>query len=163
MVMTDLLAEISRLHVPNPPATPDQLDAFEQRMGWRLDPDLRAFYLHCDGARLFAQRDPTLGFVDPAFTFLPLSRIARARVVMRDEDTDQAGPSSWYALCEVRDSNYILLDVSQQPGGRYPIRDGYNEAFPDPEYCAPIATSFQEFLTGALRSNGRWFWLRPEE
>ncbi|NPC74476.1 SMI1/KNR4 family protein [Corallococcus exiguus] len=161
--MNELLDEISRLHAPNPPATPEQLDAFEQRVGWRLDPDLRAFYLYCDGARLFAQRDPTFGFVDPAFTFLPLSRIARARVVMCDEDSDQAGPPSWYAICEVRDSNYILLDVSHQEGRRYSVRDGYNEAFPDPEYCARIASSFQEFLAGALRSQGRWFWLRTEE
>ncbi|NNB95041.1 SMI1/KNR4 family protein [Corallococcus exiguus] len=161
--MNELLEEISRLHVPNPPATPAQLDAFEQRVGWRLDPDLRVFYLHCDGARLFAQRDPTFAFVDPTFTFLPLSRIVRARVIMRDEDTDQAGPPSWYAICEVRDSNYVLLDVSQQEEGRYPIRDGYNGAFPDPAYCARIASSFQEFLAGALQSNERWFWLRTEE
>ncbi|WP_338280510.1 SMI1/KNR4 family protein [Corallococcus caeni] len=160
--MTGLLEEVSRLHAPNPPATPAQVAEFEQRVGWRLDPDLRAFYLHCDGARLFAQRDPTFGFVDPAFTFLPLSRIRRARVVMRDEDTEQAGPPSWYAICEVRDSNYILLDVSQQHGGRYPIRDGYNEAFPDPDYCTQIAGSFEEFLKGALGSKGRWFWLRTE-
>ncbi|RKH42596.1 SMI1/KNR4 family protein [Corallococcus sp. AB050B] len=161
--MTELIEEISLLHVPNPPATPEQLDAFEQRVGWRLDPDLRAFYLHCDGARLFAQRDPTFGFVDPAFTFLPLSRIDRARVVMRDEDRDQVGPSSWYAICEVRDSNCILLDASHQEEERYPIRDGYNEAFPDPAYCEQIASSFQEFLAGALRSQGRWFWLRSED
>lgn len=154
--MTALLEEVSQRHFPNPPASPAQLDAFEQRVGWRLDPDLRAFYLHCDGADLFDR-------MDPAFTFLPLSRIHRARVVMRSDDTDRAGPASWYALCEVRDSNYILLDVSQQQGGRYSIRDGYNEAFPDPAYCRQIADSFSGFLDGALRSNQRWFWLRKEE
>ncbi|RYZ40465.1 MAG: SMI1/KNR4 family protein [Myxococcaceae bacterium] len=156
MSMTALLDEVVRQHFPNPPATLEQLDAFEQRTGWRLDPDLRAFYLRCDGANLFDR-------TDPAFTFLPLSQLHRARVVMRQDDTDRSGPSSWYAICEVRDSNYILLDVSQQQDGRYPIRDGYNEAFPDPSYCRPIAASFSEFLSGALRSNQRWFWLRVDK
>ncbi|MCP3102682.1 SMI1/KNR4 family protein [Myxococcus sp. K15C18031901] len=159
MEMDRLLAEVSRLHHPNPPATPEQIEAFERSVGWRLDPDLRAFYLHCDGADLFDPRTPT--FRDPAFSFLPLTKIRRARVVMLQDDTDKSGPASWYAVCEVRDSNYILLDVSHQEAGRYPIRDGYREGFPDADYCRQIAASFGEFLEGALRSEGRWFWLRP--
>ena len=151
--MAPLLEEVSRLHFPNPPATHEQIAAFEQRVGWRLDPDLRAFYLHCDGADLFDR-------LDFEFRFYPLARLHRARVVMRKSDTDAAGPASWYALGEVQDSNFILLDVSQQHEGRYPIRDGYNEAFPHPDYCRQIAGSFSEFLAGALRSEGQWFWLR---
>ncbi|MFY2560076.1 SMI1/KNR4 family protein [Corallococcus terminator] len=159
MNMAELLAEVSRLHSPNPPATPEQIEAFEQRVGWSLDPDLRAFYLHCDGADLFDPRVPT--FRDPAFSFIPLSGIQRARVVMSQSDTDKAGPASWYAVCAVRDSNYILLDVSDQESGRYPLRDGYREGFPDPDYCPLIVASFSAFLAGALRSNGTWFWLPP--
>ncbi|AKF80294.1 hypothetical protein MFUL124B02_10360 [Myxococcus fulvus 124B02] len=150
--LPDLLAEVTRLHHPRPPATPEQIEAFEQRVGWRLDPDLRAFYLYCDGADLFDR-------VDPAFSFVPLAELQRARVVMRRRDTDDAGPADWYALCRVRDSNFILLDVSEQHEGRYPLRDGYNEAFPDPAYCPRIATSFRSFLAGALQSGERWFWL----
>ncbi|WP_095957370.1 SMI1/KNR4 family protein [Corallococcus macrosporus] len=150
--MKDLLAELSRLHFPNPPATPEQIEAFEDSAGWRLDPDLRAFYLHCNGARLFDR-------IDPAFAFVPLSELRRARLVMRNDDSEEGGPASWYALCRVRDSNFILLDVSEQHEGRYPLRDGYNEAFPDPDYCPKIATSFRAFLMGALRSEERWFWL----
>jgi len=151
--MAPLLEEVSRLHFPNPPATHEQIAAFEQRVGWRLDPDQRAFYLHCDGADLFDR-------LDFEFRIYPLAQIHRARVVMRKSDTDAAGPASWYALGEVQDSNFILLDVSQQHEGRYPIRDGYNEAFPHPDYCRQIAGSFSEFLAGALGSEGQWFWLR---
>ncbi|MCY1046613.1 SMI1/KNR4 family protein [Corallococcus sp. bb12-1] len=154
--MTALLEEVSRLHFPNPPATEAQIEAFEQRVGWRLDPDLRAFYLHCDGADLFDR-------IDPAFSFYPLAKVRRARVVLLKNDTDKAGPASWYAVCEVQDTNYIFLDVSQQAGGRYPIRDGYREAFPDPAYNRQIADSFSGFLEGALNSNESWFWLRGEE
>ncbi|RKH88789.1 SMI1/KNR4 family protein [Corallococcus sp. AB045] len=154
--MSALLEEVSRLHFPNPPATPSEIEAFEQSVGWRLDPDLRAFYLHCDGAKLFDR-------ADPAFFFYPLAKIRRARVVLLKEDTDRAGPASWYAVCEVRDTNYIFVDVSQQAEGRYSIRDGYREAFPDPAYNRQIAGSFSEFLGGALRSNEEWFWLQTEE
>ncbi|RJS19982.1 SMI1/KNR4 family protein [Corallococcus sp. H22C18031201] len=150
--MAELLAEVSRSHFPNPPATVAQIAEFEARVGWRLDPDLRAFYLHCDGARLFDR-------IDPTFYFFPLAELRRARVTMRQDDSDRAGPASWYALGEVQDSNFILLDVSEQPAGRYPIRDGYNEAFPHPDYCRRIADSFSEFLRGALASRGTWFWL----
>ncbi|NOK36815.1 SMI1/KNR4 family protein [Corallococcus exercitus] len=152
MSMSALLEEVSRLHHARHPATPAQVDAFEQRVGWRLDADLRAFYLHCDGADLFDR-------AGPAFSFPPLSELRRARVVMSQDDTDKAGPASWYAICEVRDGNFILLDVSQQHDGRYPLRDGFREGFPNPTQCQ-ISSSFSEFLEGALRSNGRWFWLK---
>ncbi|RYZ41674.1 MAG: SMI1/KNR4 family protein [Myxococcaceae bacterium] len=156
MLMAELLSEVSRLHFPNPPASPEQIEAFERSVGWRLDPDLRAFYLHCDGARLFDR-------LDPAFSFYPLAMIRRARVVLLQSDTDKAGPASWYAVCAVRDTNYIFLDVSQQVEGRYPLRDGYREAFPDPSFNRQIANSFSEFLAGALASNEEWFWLQDEE
>lgn len=148
-----LLEEVLRQHFPNPPATPAQIDAFEHRMGWCLDPDLRAFYLNCDGAALYDR-------VEPPFRFLSLAEIVRARVYLRGTDADEAGPATWYTVCTVLDGNCIILDVSHQEAGRYPIRDGYLEAFPRPEYCRQIAGSFSEFLAGALNSQGDWFWLR---
>ncbi len=51
--MSRLLEEVSREHFPHSPATPEEIEEFEQRVGWKLDPDLRAFYLHCNGAELF--------------------------------------------------------------------------------------------------------------
>jgi hypothetical protein len=34
--------------LPNRPTTPEEIAKFEQRVGWKLDPDLRAFYLRRD-------------------------------------------------------------------------------------------------------------------
>lgn len=155
--MRELLETISRNHTPSPPATPEEIGSFEQRMGWRLDSDLRAFYLHCNGARLF--RTPT----DCPYWLLPLSRIIRARVAMFGErnDDDSHGPASVYALCDVQDGNYVLLDVAHPTDGRYPLIDGDHEAWPDPHYCAQLAGSFSEFLEKALRSQGRQFWVQP--
>lgn len=154
MPLESLLEAISRHHFPNPPAPLQELEAFERRVGWRLDPDLRAFYLHCNGAELF--RKP-----DSPYRLLSLSQVIRARVAIFGPrgDDDAHGPAAWYALCALHDGNFALVDVATSREGRYPILDGYAEAFPDPAYCKPIAGSFSEFLEGALRSDGRWFWL----
>jgi hypothetical protein len=48
--MSLLLEEVSRDYFPHPPATPEEIAEFEQRVGWRLDPDLQTIYLHCNGA-----------------------------------------------------------------------------------------------------------------
>jgi hypothetical protein len=80
------------------------------------------------------------------YRILPLSESVRARVAIRGEDDDQWGPPSRSAICYVQDGNYVVLDVSQQENGRSPLVDGYHEAWPDPEYCGPAASSFSEFL-----------------
>jgi hypothetical protein len=153
--MKRLLEAISRDHFPSPPASPEEIEEFERRMGWRLDPDLRSFYLHCNGARLF--KAPT----DCPYWILPLSKIVRARVAMfgKRNDDDAHGPASVYALCDVQDGNYVLVDVAHQENDRYPLIDGDHEAWPDPAYCEQITHSFSEFLEKALRSMGRQFWL----
>ncbi|WNG31249.1 SMI1/KNR4 family protein [Cystobacter fuscus] len=151
--MSRLLAEISRDHFPYPPATPEAIAAFEHRVGWKLDPDLRAFYLHCDGAELI-ERLP-----DSPYQILPLADIVRARVAIYGEDDDQWGPASVYALCDVQDGNYVLVDVARQQDGRYPLIDGYHEAWPDPKYCSQVARSFSEFLEQVLRTRRNLYWL----
>jgi hypothetical protein len=130
MSLQALLEEVSRHHFPYPPATAEEIEAFERRMGWRLDSDLRAFYLHCNGAELF-ERVP-----ECPYRILPLSEITRARVAIFEEDDDQYGPASVYAL--------------------------WHEAWPDPEYCKQITHSFSEFLERALRSEGYQFWLKQD-
>lgn len=155
--MSKLLSEVSRHHYPYPPATPAEIDAFEQRMGWRLDPDLREFYLHCNGAELFERRP------EMPYRLLPLAEIRRARVAIFGEDDDKWGPASMYAICDVQDGDYVLIDVGRKENERYPIIDGNHEAFPDPVYCERIASSFSEFLEMALHSQGRLFYLQIEQ
>jgi len=85
-----------------------------------MDPDLRAFYLHCNGAELI-ERLP-----DCPYQILPLSKIKRARVAIYGEDDDKWGPASAYAICDVQDGNYVLLDVSKQDNERYGLVNGYH-------------------------------------
>ncbi|RKH14983.1 SMI1/KNR4 family protein [Corallococcus sp. CA047B] len=150
MSMDSLLAEISQLHFPRPPATPTQVAAFEARMGWMLDPDLRAFYLHSDGGSLFRPMP------DANYCILSLEEIERARVAIRGRDEDSAGPASQYTLVDMQDTNYVVLDVAQRSEGRYPLFDAFHEIFPETKL---IASSFEEFLKKALRSGNRSFWL----
>jgi hypothetical protein len=151
--MSRLLEEVSRDYFPYPPAAPEQIESFEQRVGWRLDPDLRAFYLHCNGGELI-ERLP-----DTPYRILPLSKIVRARVAIYGEDDDKWGPASVYALCDVQDGNYVLVDVSREENGHYPLFDGDHEAWPDPAYCKQIASSFSEFLEQVLRTRRSLYWL----
>jgi hypothetical protein len=151
--MSRVLEQISRDHFPYPPATLGEIAAFESRVGWRLDPDLRAFYLHCNGAELFKRRPSA------PYRILPLAKIIRARVAIRGEDSDQWGPPSMYAVCDMQDGNYVVMDVAQAANRPYPLFDGDHETWPDPAYCEQIAGSFLEFLEQALRSQGRSYWL----
>ncbi|NPC70149.1 SMI1/KNR4 family protein [Corallococcus exiguus] len=151
MPMQRLLAEVSAHHHPNPPATPAGVAAFESRNGWRLDDDLRAFYLHCDGATLFAPREQA-----PNYRILSLDEVERARVRMRHEDTDAYGAASWYTLLYLQDGDYVLVDVANRVDGRYVLLDAFHETYPIVEQ---IAASFGEFLEKALRSVNRAFWL----
>ena len=120
-------------------------------MGWKLDPDLRAFYLHCDGGTLFAPRAEA-----PNYRILSLAEIQRARVQMRHCDEDAYGAASWYTLLYLQDGDYILVDVARQSQGRYPLLDAFHETFPAVEQ---IAASFSEFLEKALASGDTYFWL----
>ena len=153
MRMSRLLEEVSRDYFPYPPATAEEIESFEQRVGWRLDPDLRAFYLHCNGAELI-ERLP-----DTPYRILPLSKIVRARVAIYGEDDDKWGPASVYAFCDVQDGNYVLVDVSRQENDRYPLFDGDHEAWPDPAYCKQVASSFSEFLEQVLHTRRSLYWI----
>ncbi|RKG98773.1 SMI1/KNR4 family protein [Corallococcus carmarthensis] len=149
--MQHLLAEVSAHHFPNPSATADQVDSFESRVGWQLDSDMRAFYLHCDGATLFAPRERA-----PNYRILSLAEIERARITMRHEDSDTYGSASWYTLLYLQDGDYVLVDVGHPVDGRYVLLDAFHETYPAVEQ---IAASFSEFLAKALASGNAYFWL----
>jgi hypothetical protein len=154
MPMEKLLAGLSHHHYPGPPASLEQLEAFERQQGWRLDPELRAFYLHCNGAALFQQPNSPC-------RLRALSQIRRARIDMRGSDTDEWGPASWYVIADLPDSDRIIIDVSAPLNGCYPIIDGFHEAMLGPEECKRIADSFSQFLERMLLHRGQAFWLAP--
>lgn len=152
MPMDSLLAEFSRLHFPNAPATPAQIAAFEARVGWKLDEDLRAFYLHANGGTLFKP------LPNATYCILSLDEIERARVAIRGRDQDSAGPASHFTLVDMQDTDFVILDVAKSEAGRYPLLDAFHETYPDD--VPRIASSFEEFLKKALSSGNRTYWLQ---
>ena len=89
-----------------------------------------------------------------------LAEIVWAREAIYGEDDDKWGPAPMYTLCDVQDGDYVLVDVARPENDRYPLTDGYREAWPHPEYCGPVTSSFSEFLEKVLRSKGRLFYLQ---
>ena len=154
MSLDRFLAAVSRSHFPNSPATLQQLQDFETRVGWRLDDDLRAFYLRFDGAALFKRPDSP-------YRLLSLSEVIRARVALYGTagDTDAYGSPSWYVICSVRDGDYVAIDVSRSSHGRFPVFDCFHALKPGSAGTVQIAWSFCDFLERALHSEGRLYWL----
>ncbi|WP_233601907.1 hypothetical protein [Corallococcus sp. CA047B] len=80
-------------------------------------------------------------------------------MAIQGRDQDANGPASWYALVDLQDTDFVLVDVGQQENARYTLRDGYHGTFPDPVHSRVIARSFGEFLEKALASEDDFFWL----
>ena len=120
-------------------------------MGWQLDVDLRAFYLHCDGAALFRP------LPDANYSILSLAEIQETLLRLRRRDDGAAEAASWYPVVDCQDSDFVLLDVAR-PGGPHPLLDAWHETYP--LQVRRIAASFSEFLERALASDDQLFWLR---
>jgi cell wall assembly regulator SMI1 len=150
----DRLVEITKKkHHARPKATLNSIERFQRSHYVTLPADMKAFYSHCDGASLFEKDDPT-------YKLLPLSQIARARILVNGEDTDACGPESWYGFCDVRDGNYVAIDLDTASSTFSCVFDCFHETFPDPAYTNMIARSFSEFLENALNSRGQLYWLK---
>jgi cell wall assembly regulator SMI1 len=150
MPMDELLEEFCRLHFPRPPATPAQILAFEARAGWKLDDDLRAFYLRSNGGTLFKPQP------NASYRLISLEEIERARTAIRGSDEDEDGSRFHFTLVDMQDTNYVVLDVAAREHGRYPLLDAFHETYPATKQ---IAHSFAEFLSRAMRSDGYAYWL----
>lgn len=147
--MHRLFDKISRKHFPNPPATPAQVADFEARVGWQLDTDLRAFYLHCDGATLFVPREE-----GPNYRILSLEEIPQLTARLRRRD-DTPVTAAWFPVVDCQDSDFVLVDVSKP--APFPLLDAWHETYP--LRVRQIARSFSEFLEQALSSNDHLYWL----
>jgi hypothetical protein len=148
------LSTLRQRHYPGPPASNEEVAAFESRWGFKLDPDLATFYRACNGAKLFAP-------ANTPFEIFPLDQIVRARVAIYGRDDDSRGPPCIFAICDVEDGNYIGIDTSRLNDGCYPVVDLFHETFP--QVTKPIADSFGQFLRLALGSDGCHFWIGADQ
>lgn len=152
-----LIEEVLTKHYPRPPATAAAIAAFEARMGWSLDAEMRAFHLRCDGARLFRPGEGE-------FRFVPLDGIRPAPLPSHDS-YGEYGPKKLYIVCEHRDGAFTAVDVSGPADAPRPLYtssyeavDAADEACEEgeaPEELLPSAASFGAFLYYALASGDR--------
>ncbi|MCY1003708.1 SMI1/KNR4 family protein [Myxococcus sp. MISCRS1] len=145
-----LLDEVVARHYPHAPATPAQIAAFEARVGWSLDDELRALYLRCDGAALFKPRPRQ------TYRVLSLREIQRAGAAMRPgQDEAAQGSSTWWTLVSLGDDDYNLIDVARPTP--FAILDAFHESYP--RQVVEIAPSFAVWLERTLRSDNQLWWL----
>jgi cell wall assembly regulator SMI1 len=150
--LQSLIERVRRHHFPNEPAPiAAAIESFEAQHGVKMPNDMRTFYLACDGVRLFQT-------YDTPYEFLPLRGLRRARVAIFDQDTDEYGPASIYAFCDVRDGNYVGIDLDPSSPNAFCALDCFHETFPEPAETKVVAKSFGEFLAACLESDATGLW-----
>ena len=122
---------------------------------FRLPDDLAAFYEQFSEAGLFSDD----GF-DPRCHILPPDQFAQVGSFILGEATTTGIECSWFALADVRDGNYIAIDLlPSRLGWCY---DCFHETYGDPSYCEVIALSFTELLNHLADAEDRLFWLEDD-
>jgi cell wall assembly regulator SMI1 len=142
-MIEDLFAEIDSCHYAEPCRNPSEIDRLQDKCGYELPEDIKAFYRRYRSVKLF-------GKADFLYRFVPVSEMHRTRLDICGEDTDEWGPDTWLTVCDVQDNNYIAIDVASKDGEKYNYIDCFHETFAEPGSCTVIAKSFSELLERAL-------------
>jgi cell wall assembly regulator SMI1 len=153
--MDALIRQVCDDHFPSRGASAELIAQFERDGQLRLPDDMRLFYAACNGAKLFDKSDSP-------FAFFPLEQMCHpSEAVWGSMENIPDWTARWIAFCDVRDGNYVAIDLDQRSDGAYNIMDIFHETFGDRAYDRIIARSFSEFLEGALGSSegNRLFWL----
>jgi hypothetical protein len=120
-----------------------------------LPGDMYAFYKAHNGVRFYSRNDSP-------YRFLRLDEIRTARFMIYGDENESSGPEWLFAFCDVRDGNYVGIDLRGLEGMNA-IVDCFHETFPDPAYSITVDWSFKGFLAEILGCNGRsLFWLEAK-
>ena len=123
----------------------DQLDAFENRTGFSLPSDLRAFYLKIHRAEIAG-----------GYRLLPVEHFERTGSALQGVEWADSEPPSWYAFCDVDDGDFVGIELERSVEGHHRIFDCDHE---DVSTRSVIAVSFSDFLQRALSAGGRLYYL----
>jgi hypothetical protein len=140
-----LFSEIERLHSWEACSSPSGIAALEKHLGYPIPDDMQAFYRRYGTVKLFVGEHG-----DAVYRFVPTLEIHRTRQDVYGIDTDEWGPSTWLTICDVRDGNYIAMDVASGDGNERNYIDAFHETFAVPGACKVIARTFAELLERAL-------------
>jgi hypothetical protein len=124
--------------------------------GVSLPPDLREFYEIAAGALLFNQH-VCAGHV----RILGPNEFQRIGLAINGEEFATGPFSWWFAVADVRDGNYIAIDLNREHFGL--CYDAFHETFASPGYVSVIASSFADLLRRLLNhKEDSTYWLQDD-
>jgi len=146
--LEQLIDRVRREHGYTEPRSTGGIERFERRSGHRLPEELRLFYMHCDGARLF---EAEYVIPDPD-ALLPLGMVM-AGAAGRRVDL----PATWYGICRTRGGEWVGMNFaagarSQPVLQCQPVGEGAATRY------RVVAAGFGEFLAFALAASIHPFW-----
>ncbi len=143
------IERVKREHGHTPTTSAAGIERFEQRSGLRLPDDIRLFYMHCDGARLFGAE-----YVIPDPDGLLPMKMIMSSAVGRPVDL----PASWYGICRTRSGDWAGVSFGGARTAGAPILHCYAlDSGPATGYRV-VAENFTDFLGRALASSEHPFW-----
>jgi cell wall assembly regulator SMI1 len=146
-----LIHVVQHSHAFTAPASARAIERFEQRARLPMPADMRAFYLQCDGARLFGDQyillDPD-GML-PLIAVMP-ANAASARVLR----------GRWFSLGRTADGQWIGIDLEGATDDTNPVAVCISAGSPV-ESLKIIAPNFTSFLARALSGTRHPFWRHP--
>lgn len=144
-------------------ASAADLDAWNKKTKLTLPPDF---------CRFLCEVGPCTLHTSPEFRdggqvhFLDLDHIVPVGPLILDDHAEI--PAAWFAIADMNDGNYLVMDLSDAKGERVDILDAFHETIP---YEATIiARSFTEFLERMMQDSaysiggggGKEFWSKFE-
>jgi hypothetical protein len=154
--LQDIFSKIEAHHYWEPADSPLDITAFQIGQGFDLPADLVEFYKRYKSVRLFCNKGEAL------YRFVPISEIHPTRIDIYGESEDDWGPDSWLTICDVRDGNYVAIDVESRDVDKFNYIDCFHETFAEPGESRIIALSFEEFLRRSLENRGSVYFLEPD-
>lgn len=124
--------------------------------GLSLPSDLREFYELAGGALLFNQ-NVCAGHI----RILRPEEFQRIDFAINGEEFATGPFSCWFAIADVRDGNYIAIDLNREHFGL--CYDAFHETFATPGYVGVIASSFTDLLRRLLNhKEDSTYWLQVD-
>lgn len=124
--------------------------------GLALPSDLLEFYDLCGGVTLFADYK-CAGHIE----LLPPHRFQRIDLAINGECFATGPFQWWYALADVRDGNYVAIDLNPDHAGN--CYDAFHETFAMPGYVKVVAVSFTDFVQRLLNHHDdSTYWLQDD-
>jgi hypothetical protein len=152
MTLNECIRKIRKNHFFREATGFDDVNEWEKRYMRTLPADLRKFYGQFYEVRLFL-------LSDSPYHILPITNVRPTNKVMYGTDDPELGSRYVFALIFVWDGNYVAMDLRKDTGKPQYV-DAFCETFHgDWKNPRIITTSFTEFLSDALQSKGKHYWL----